>query len=466
MAMMRAQRRLVPLLLLVDLALVASALKVGELLRQHVDFGIARVEGLAWLTPAVYVSATIAWLVAFFVVGSHRPRRIAEPDAWRSLVLASCLGLLFFIAGLFFQKVYDFSRLLVAYFFLLVQGSLALRHLATQLALGMLTRPLARRLLLIGGGEVGEEVAKRLSASPFVTLVGVIATDDKLSDFPRTGSLKSVSETVKQERVDDVFIALPGEQHTLAEDVILRLAADPVRIHFVPDVLELTLVRARVEEFNGIPIIGLREPPINDAGRAVKRVFDLVVGSIALILVSPLMLLCALSIKLEDGGPVFFRQRRIGENGKPFDMIKFRSMVVNAEKRLKEVGVDLAKLDKENPVFKIANDPRVTPLGHFMRRWSLDEMPQLFNVLIGNMSLVGPRAEEAPVVAHYSFFHRKRLAMKPGVTGPMQIGGRGDLPIKQRINLELAYIEGWTLWSDLKILAQTIPAVLGGKGAY
>jgi exopolysaccharide biosynthesis polyprenyl glycosylphosphotransferase len=458
---------LTPLLLAVDLAFVAGALSLAETVRQQISFGMPLSEGTAWLTPPVHVAALLSWLAAFFVVGSHQSRRVAEPDAWRRLLWASCVGLLFFLAALFFLKVYDFSRLLVAYFFGVAQVLLLSRHLATQLILRRLTRPFARRVMVIGGGEVGEEVARRLAQGPFgLTLVGVIATDDKLEDFERIGSLKSVSEVVKSQRIDEVFIALPAEQHAVAEDVILRLQADPVRIQFVPDVLELTLVRARVEDFYGIPVVGLRDPPLDDAGRLVKRVFDLVVGLGVTLALTPVLILCALAVKLSDRGPVLFRQRRVGENGQGFDMLKFRSMVTDAEGRLKELGIDLAKLDQENPVFKLQNDPRVTRTGRFLRRWSLDELPQLFNVLKGEMSLVGPRPEEEAVVARYSFFHRKRLAVKPGITGPMQVSGRGDLPLKQRLNLELAYIEGWTLWNDLKILAKTIPVVLWGKGAY
>ncbi|HEY3451727.1 MAG TPA: sugar transferase [Myxococcales bacterium] len=467
--LLRAQRRLSPLLVAADLAIVVGSLHLAQVLRQRLELGMALDQGMAWiwLTRSSYLSAAVAWGLAFFIVGTHLPRRVLELDSWRYLVLASWLGVLFFVAALFFQKVYDFSRLLVGYFFVLVQAALVVRHVATQVMLRRLTRPFARRILVVGGGEVGEEVARRLSTAPFgVTLAGVLSTDDKLDGFERLGSIKHISQVVKEHAIDDVFLALPAEQHAILEDVILRLQADPVRVHFVPDVLELTLVRAKVEDLGGIPVIGLREPPLDEAGRLAKRTFDLLFGSALTLLAAPLMLACAAAIKLSDGGPVFFRQKRVGENGAPFDMLKFRSMVVGAEEKLVELGIDPNHLPADNPMFKLPFDPRVTPVGRFLRRWSLDEVPQFLNVLRGEMSLVGPRPEEAKVVAQYSFFHRKRLAVKPGITGPMQVSGRGDLPLKERLKLELAYIESWTLWADLKILAKTLPVVLWGKGAY
>jgi len=464
---LRAQRRLSPLLVAIDLAVVVTCLHLAQVLRQSVGLGMALDQGMAWLTPATDLSAAAAWALAFFVAGSHVSRRVLEADAWRYLVLSCWLGVLFFVAALFFQKVYDFSRLLVLYFFVAAQVGLVARHLATQLVLRRLTQPFARRILVVGGGELGEEVARRLSEAPFgAKLAGVLATDDKLDAYERLGSLKQISQVVKAHSIDDVFLALPAEQHAVLEDVILRLQADPVRVHYVPDVMELALARAKIEDLGGIPVIGLREPPIDEAGRLAKRVFDLVAGAALTLLFAPVMLACAAAIKLQDGGPVLFRQRRVGENGAPFGMLKFRSMVVGAEEKLQELGIDPNHLPADNPVFKLSFDPRVTRVGRFLRRWSLDEVPQFLNVLKGDMSLVGPRPEEAKVVAQYSFFHRKRLAVKPGITGPMQVSGRGDLPLKERMKLELAYIDTWTLWADLKILAKTVPVVLWGKGAY
>ncbi|MGQ9490754.1 MAG: sugar transferase [Anaerolineae bacterium] len=208
---------------------------------------------------------------------------------------------------------------------------------------------------------------------------------------------------------------------------------------------------------------GARRPPLSGPQRVAKRLLDLAVSLLALAVAAIPMALIALAIRLDSCGPVFFRQVRIGQDGKPFRIIKFRTMVDGAEALLPQL-VDLDAL--EQPAFKLRNDPRVTRVGRFLRRWSLDELPQLFNVLAGEMSLVGPRPEEAALVARYTDAQRRRLAVKPGMTGPMQVNGRGDLPFEQRLMLELDYIEHYSLRRDLAILWQTLPAVVRGTGAY
>lgn len=204
--------------------------------------------------------------------------------------------------------------------------------------------------------------------------------------------------------------------------------------------------------------IGLRFLP-----RGVKRLADLLGALIGLALAAPALLLAAIAIKLEDRGPVFFIQERAGENGRPFRLVKLRTMVVGAEQ---QVAGMLRRNPLRGPAFKFPGDPRVTKTGKFLRRWSLDELPQFWNVLVGEMSLVGPRPEETWVVAHYSDEERQRLAVKPGLTGPMQVSGRGRLDMQDRLELELAYIKNYSLLQDLKYLALTLPAVIKGRGAF
>jgi len=210
-------------------------------------------------------------------------------------------------------------------------------------------------------------------------------------------------------------------------------------------------------------IIGGAETTISGGVYWLKRVIDVFGALFSLLLTLPFWPLIALAIKLDSPGPVIFRQVRIGAKGKPFTILKFRSMVTDAEERLDDL-IDLDSL--ESPAFKLVDDPRVTRVGRFLRRASLDELPQLWNVLLGDMSLVGPRPEEARVVDLYSAWHRRRLAVKPGITGPMQVNGRGDLSLQQRLELEIAYIENFSLGQDLKILLRTIPVVLSGRGAH
>jgi len=217
---------------------------------------------------------------------------------------------------------------------------------------------------------------------------------------------------------------------------------------------------------------GLLFPPVQQhrrstgltlVSRSDKRLVDVVGGLLGLVLSTPLVLLSAIAIKLEDGGPVFFIQERAGENGRPFRVIKLRTMSVGSQDRLKPL---LEHNPLHGPVFKIPHDPRVTRAGKFLRRWSLDELPQFWNVLVGEMSLVGPRPEETWVVALYDDEQRQRLAVKPGMTGPMQVSGRGELSMEQRLALELDYIRDYSLLHDLGYLMRTLPAVIRGKGAF
>jgi lipopolysaccharide/colanic/teichoic acid biosynthesis glycosyltransferase len=208
---------------------------------------------------------------------------------------------------------------------------------------------------------------------------------------------------------------------------------------------------------------GARQPVIPGWQQLIKRMIDITGALIGLGISIPLVTIAALAIKLDSPGPIFYWQVRIGENGRPFRIVKLRSMINNAEEQLTEL-IDLAQLPE--PVYKITNDPRVTRVGKVLRRTSLDEAPQFYNVLIGEMSLVGPRPEEAQIVALYRDQERRRLAIKPGLTGPMQISGRGNLTLAERLRLELEYIDHYSLRRDFQIMLRTIPAVFRGHGAY
>lgn len=196
---------------------------------------------------------------------------------------------------------------------------------------------------------------------------------------------------------------------------------------------------------------------------ALKRCMDIMGALIAIPLCAPLVVVTAILIKLDSKGPVLFMQLRSGVNGKVFKIYKLRTMVVNAEELLDQL-IDLDAL--EEPMFKLKDDPRVTPLGRFLRRWSIDEMPQFYNILRGEMSLVGPRPEEARLAQRYNHWHRLRLLAKPGLTGPVQIGGRGDLCLEDRVRLEVDYICNYSIWKDIEILLKTVPAVIRGNGSY
>jgi exopolysaccharide biosynthesis polyprenyl glycosylphosphotransferase len=241
------------------------------------------------------------------------------------------------------------------------------------------------------------------------------------------------------------------------------LEALPVRIKVIPDYFSLALVQARVEMLGGFPLIGLREPIIRGLPRTVKRIFDIVVSIILLILLAPLMAVIALAIRLDSKGPAIFRQTRVGENGALFDMFKFRTMVVGG----KRDAPQLVEIDPEGElIHKHREDPRVTRLGRTLRRFSLDELPQLVNVLRGEMSIVGPRPEMPWLVERYKPWQRKRFAVPQGITGWWQINGRSEKPMHLNTDEDLYYIYNYSLWLDIQIILRTPVAVIQGKGAF
>jgi len=258
-------------------------------------------------------------------------------------------------------------------------------------------------------------------------------------------------------------IALPYSAFHNMSEIVSRLESAPVGVWIALGFFDLALYRTDIEDFAGIPMLDLRASAINDYQRIVKRAFDILVVLAALIPVLPLMAMCALIVFLSDGAPVIFRQTRVGEKGRLFEILKFRTMIRNAD----QLSAAIEKRDASgNLIHKIKDDPRVTRTGRLLRRFSLDELPQLFNVLNGSMSLVGPRPEMPSLVEKYQPWQRKRFAIPPGLTGWWQVNGRSDKPMHLHTEDDLYYIQNYSIWLDIQILARTAWAVVFGKGAF
>jgi exopolysaccharide biosynthesis polyprenyl glycosylphosphotransferase len=289
--------------------------------------------------------------------------------------------------------------------------------------------------------------------------------DEKLEKSPvdLLGKFNDIRKLVTESAITDVVIALPHSVYPRMSEVVNKTTDLPVKVWVALGFFDLALYKTDIEDFAGVPMLDLRAPALSEYQRLVKRGFDLFFGILATLLALPLMALISLLILIFEGRPIFFVQKRVGENGKIFEVYKFRTMVKNAE--LIKNGVE--RTDAEgNLIHKSENDPRITRIGRFLRRLSLDEFPQLFNVIRGTMSLVGPRPELPFLVEKYQTWQRKRFAVPPGMTGWWQINGRSERMMHLHTEDDLYYVSHYSIWLDIIILIRTIWVVLLGKGSY
>ena len=277
--------------------------------------------------------------------------------------------------------------------------------------------------------------------------------------------MSELQSMLAREPVDEVFISLPIDRYgQLIESVVQICQEQGIVVRVQPDLSLRTFVKPYVGEFNGVPFVTVRSVPRDGWPLLIKRLIDVVGGAALLVGLAPLLALAALLIKIDSPGPILFRQERIGLNKRRFRLLKFRTMVVGADQQ--QHGME--QLNEANgPVFKIKDDPRITRLGKFLRRYSIDELPQLFNVLNGDMSLVGPRPLPVRDVERINVqWHKRRFSVKPGITCLWQVNGRSDVSFDRWVQMDLEYIDHWCLGLDIKILIKTVPVVLRGSGAY
>ncbi len=361
-------------------------------------------------------------------------------------------------------KVVGLSRLFLLWFFAL-QTALTL---ALRVSLRLSTR-LGRAgtsVVIIGAGKRGQMVLERLvnHRELGATIVGFLDDDPALDGqgIGRArviGTLGQLAEIIHRHVVDEVFIALPPDRVEEVRQLAAVAENEGKTVHIVADIVRPRFGQAYVVDFMGLPLLTVISTPHATLALLLKAAEDYLIAVVALIVALPLMGLVALAIKLESSGPVFFMQTRVGLHGRLFSLYKFRSMVQDAEHLRSELA---PRNEADGPVFKIKADPRITRVGRWLRKTSIDELPQLVNVLKGQMSLVGPRPALPDEVAQYSPWQRRRLSMKPGITGLWQVSGRNDLPFSEWVRLDLDYIDHWSLAADIDILLRTIPAAFKG----
>jgi exopolysaccharide biosynthesis polyprenyl glycosylphosphotransferase len=281
--------------------------------------------------------------------------------------------------------------------------------------------------------------------------------------FKALGSTANIPRLVKELAIDEVIVTLPWMYHRKIVSIITQCERERVRARIVPDIFQMTLSHLDVEDLGGIPMIGVREISISSGAMLLKRAMDVTISLVGLVFLFPLFLLIALFIRIDTPGPVLFRQIRVGKDEELFACFKFRSMRQDAEKEQQQL---LEQNEADGVFFKIRNDPRVTSFGRFLRRTSLDELPQFLNVLMGHMSVVGPRPAPPAEVQRYQAWHKRRLEVAPGMTGLWQVSGRSELTFDEMVLLDLYYIENWTPIMDLQIMLRTLPKVILGEGAY
>ncbi len=331
--------------------------------------------------------------------------------------------------------------------------------------------PLRQRTVIVGSGSVADRLVDRLNRHREFGLetIGLVDDDvyrlDGAQRLPTLGSLDQLGEVIDEQEVDRVIIAFSRASHQQLLSCIRVCRDHRVAVDVVPRLFELVDGAQSLNQIGGLPLLSIGAPPLSRASRAAKRALDIAISSLLLTVLSPLLLLIAIAIKVNSRGPVFFRQVRAGRGETEFQLFKFRSMYQDAEQRKAEF--EQANEATDGVMFKIKRDPRITRVGGLLRRTSLDEIPQLVNVLRGEMSLVGPRPLILKEARHAAqTWHARRLDLRPGITGLWQVSGRSDLPFQEMVRFDYQYVSGWSLARDVEILLATIPVVLSGRGAY
>lgn len=408
-------------------------------------------------------------------------------DQLTGIFTAVGLGMLLLLTGAFLAKVDYFTErrlvLVLAWAFSLVSLAvvrvLILRPRMAAIAGAASLRP---RALVVGVGDAAVHFVRevRESRSPAFEIVGFIEDEPeaqgRVVDGVRViGTTDDLGDLVARERIDEIFLAKSGLPQEDAIELLSKCMRSRVPVKLVSDSFRLMASEATIRMIDGVPTLTVRESPMKGSALFLKRLIDVTTAFLCVVVFAPLFLLIGLGIKCTSKGPVLFRQKRVGQGGREFTFYKFRTMRVGTDERVHREyaqnfinGKEIVRDDRAagQPVFKLTNDPRVTPVGRVLRKTSLDELPQLLNILRGEMSLVGPRPPIAYEIQHYKEWHRRRLEAKPGLTGLWQVSGRSSVPFNEMVLMDLYYIDNWSLWSDFKILLRTIPVIVSGKGAY
>jgi exopolysaccharide biosynthesis polyprenyl glycosylphosphotransferase len=450
-------------LFVLDFIMVILALMISTTLRVQLNIGQIAVASAFHPPIILYPLSGLFWVYALYLMKVYIP--VYSKPFWQELqrLLFGHIIASFLFFGLLYLLYRDFSRLQAIYLVILIYVFLLLLRIGVRFFFSWRGFNYNRRyrILIIGVGSHAQRVGEKINTitRQGIDLIGYVQNEDpKPIMIPSDhiiSNIKTVGSVIETKAVDEVIIALDNQDSVDLHQLVNRIGKTSATIRLAVDFSELAYFDMSIDTMVGIPLIGLREPIFTPTQKLFKRLLDVLLSSLGIIIISPLFLLITYAIQRDSKGAIIIRQDRIGQFGKPFAMYKFRSMY----------------MDAPNPSYewtehKRADDPRITPVGKFIRRWSLDELPQLFNVLRGEMSLVGPRPELPEMVNMYQSWQTKRFEVPQGMTGWWQINGRSDKPMFENTEYDLYYITHYSIWMDIYILIRTISTVISGRGAY
>ncbi len=461
----------IPLLsVVVDIITIESSFLFSYWLRFH-SF-VAELIPLTALIPplSAYFWGSLyvipVWLWLFQNRGLYKPRRIVSfSDEFFVIVRIVIIGMLVVMAMVFFYRAFSYSRVVFV-----IIGIVSILFISSGRYLLLKFEQFwyqkghdLKRVLIVGNSPTASKIVQSLSGKSWLgyNILGYCTVDGgkkkNMKNLACIGSISDVSGLIKSKHINTVLIALNDSEHHLLNNLINECQGLNAEMMMVPDVLEMMTSLVQIKHIGGIPFLGIKSPSLSTWNSITKRIFDLIFSFFVLLISSPLFILISILIKLDSKGPVFYLQERVGMDGEIFRVIKFRSMQTDAEK-------------VTGPVWSVKDDPRTTPFGKFLRRFSLDELPQFINVFRGDMSIVGPRPERSFFVEKFKkqiprYLERHRV--KTGLTGWAQVNGlRGNAPIEERTKYDIFYVENWSLVFDLKIILKTIHTVILGRNAY
>jgi exopolysaccharide biosynthesis polyprenyl glycosylphosphotransferase len=459
-----------------DSVLINVAFLLAYTLRYDVQL-LRPVEPIFDNPPTVYIPFAILLtgllLITFKIDGVYQSHRLGLwLEQMYAIVRGTTLGILLMVGITFFYQPTFYSRLIFVYDSVLIVVLLGVGRLVWGFILAQLRRRGIGvvRVLIVGADEVGRTVIRTVMAQPELgyRIVGLISDQFdtntlNIGPIPMLGGLEKIPQAISDQHIDEVVIALPWTDQQRVLEVFQTCDRLGVRARTVPDIFQLSLNRVDVEDLGGVPLLGLKSASFRGTNLLVKRLIDLIVGGLISLIALPFVLILAIAIRINSPGSIIFKQKRVGMRSKEFTIYKFRTMRAGAEEEQERL---LVYNEFTGPLFKMKDDPRITRVGRFLRKTSLDELPQLFNVLKGDMSLVGPRPHIASEVAQYQDWQKQVLEAPPGMAGLSQVSGRSQLSFDEQCLLDIYYIENWSPALDIKILLRTIPKVLSGEGAY